>query len=206
MSLFDFPNCDAAIAETLCQEQTSDDDSPGLLLAHYTIFRCASPPTITLADYVARLVRLTHPTIEAQLISVIYLMRLLRTAQDRRMYMKLNTRTVHRLFCTCLLLALKFWDERNLRAREFAVFAKITNVKELVMQELIALKIVDYRLTVTMEELVAARLFVTKKHRSFTSSLLYLSFHGDPLLVRLIYLAKEEDNERERAMGEIVEI
>lgn len=208
MSLLDFPHCASCIAKTFDQDKHKDvPETDGPFHIYYQVFRCKAIPTITLTQYFTNLVKRTHPTVEAMLHAVVYLHRLTQFSTDKRRMtppLYLNAHTIHRLLCTCLLLALKYIDERNISAIDYAPAANITQVKEVVLQEKCALEMLEYRLHVSMEELVAAQLYVTGKNGSFTSALLSIAYYPNAVYLKIMYAINAERDTRERAVGVLI--
>lgn len=205
MSLLDFKSndeCAALIGKTFDQDNMKEVPEIPPFHLFYTVFRCKAVPPISLTDYVTGLVRRMGPSTEALLLSVIYLHRLTSFKNAQNPQLHLNARTVHRLFSTCLLLALKYMDERSITATNYAKSSG-AQLREVLMQERCALFILDYRLNATLEELVAARLYITGKNGSFISALLSTAYYPDTTYLKIVYAINAERDERERAVGVI---
>lgn len=207
MSLLDFKSneeCAALIGKTYNQDSVKEVIEIPPFNLFYTVFRCKAVPTISLADYFTGLVRRLGASTEALLLSVIYLHRLTSFKNAQNPQLHLNARTVHRLLSTSFLLALKYIDERNIRASDYGKVSGC-QLRETLMQERCALHILDYRMQASLEELVAARLFITGKNGSFISALLSVSYYPDKIYLKIMYAINAERDERERAQGIIME-
>mmetsp|Transcript_17158 Transcript_17158/g.19133 ORF Transcript_17158/g.19133 Transcript_17158/m.19133 type:complete len:234 (+) Transcript_17158:56-757(+) len=88
-----------------------------------SVFHQSQKPQIELVAYMQRFVRYTTVNDEVFLVSLIYLKRFL-TKNSRFV---LNEHSVHRLFLTCVLAALKFWVDGDCRYG-FNYFSRVAGV------------------------------------------------------------------------------
>lgn len=112
-----------------------------------TPFHALRAPSVTPSNYLARLVRHSHCSRSAFVTALLYMDR----AAARAPELQLNEYNVHRLLLTCVLLATKYHDDILYDSVHFAYVGGV-DLAELNKLELTMLKLLDYRLFVSVEE------------------------------------------------------
>lgn len=114
-----------AIADTL--DVLSLRNSVELSTERITLFHALKISSMSLWDYIARIFRLSFISIEASIIALIYLNRIMHYVSD----LKINPYTAHRLTITAFLLAAKFFDDQFLSNASYAKIGGIPTGSEM---------------------------------------------------------------------------
>ena len=111
------------------------------------MFQCKSAPTMSVKDYLSRIVNHSGISGESLILSMVHLSRFYRLLPT----FPVNVLTIHRLLLVSVLISAKFFDDAFLNN---ACYAKIGGVetKEMNMLELEFLFLLDFKVFVTTEE------------------------------------------------------
>lgn len=112
-----------------------------------TCFHAAQLPEISIADYLARLVRWFKCSDGCLVMSLVYIDRVVKTCPE----VVVSPWSVHRLLVTSLVLAAKFWDDDFYSNRHYAGVGGV-KLQELNSLEARFLGLIGWRLTVSPEE------------------------------------------------------
>eukprot|EP00434_Breviolum_minutum_P039104 symbB.v1.2.034711.t1/scaffold4531.1/size38407/1 len=113
-----------------------------------TCFDSPNVPPITLRDYLTRLWRYMHCSIECYVTALAYIDRL------QQKDLKVGVRNVHTVFLGCLVVAAKFHDDAY---RSNTYYARVGGVtaKSLYFVETETIKLLDWKAKVTVEEFLS---------------------------------------------------
>lgn len=108
-------------------------------------FQSAQVPAISLPDFMRRIVSYVHCSPSALVIALLYVERLLNCTSQ---VLRLTEFTVHRIYITALVLAVKMLDDRVFSASHYARVGGIPSVTELTRMELTFMHFIEFRLHV----------------------------------------------------------
>ena len=117
-------------------KNTADDHTTAL-----TRFFAARPPAICIENYARRLANQSKCSHQCFILAIIYVDRLVARG------MMVNSRSVHRILLTCLLIAIKFLDDDLFDNQSFSKFGGISN-SELNSLEVELLDFLEYDIVV----------------------------------------------------------
>lgn len=152
---FNLVNAPAALTATLSavlQAQVSRNDTlPPTPLHSMTVFHALEPPSISVADYVARVSKYVFCSEACLVAARAYVAR----CTERIPCLSLTSLTVHRLFITAVVLACKYHDDLSYNLTYYAKVGGLP-AKELANLELHMLRALDFRLDVSVTQFTEA--------------------------------------------------
>jgi len=110
-------------------------------------FHALSPTTISVADYLQRMLKYMYCSDECYVLALIYLDRI----HERVTWLEVNSRSIHRLFLTGVVVAAKFFEDKYYKNSYYCKVGGITN-RELNNLEYNFLRYLDFSLYVSHED------------------------------------------------------
>lgn len=125
----------------------AEADRAELASTHCSSFHASSPPVISVADYLQRLLRYMYCSDECYVLALIYLDRI----RERTTWLEVNSRSIHRLFLTGVVVAAKFFEDKYYKNSYYCKVGGISN-QELNSLEYNFLRYLDFNLYVSEDE------------------------------------------------------
>lgn len=116
----------------------------GLLITPFTSLRT---PSISMNDYICRVLKYIRCSDTSLILSLIYIKRL----SDKYGSEFYNRYSFHRIYITSILVAAKFIDDKFYNNKYYAIVGGITS-KEITELEICILKCLNFNLNVTLDE------------------------------------------------------
>lgn len=114
---------------------------------HVSSFHATTPPSISVAEYLQRMLKYMYCSDECYVLALIYLDRI----RERAAWLEINSRSIHRLFLTGVVVAAKFFEDKYYKNSYYCRVGGITN-QELNSLEHHFLRYLEFNLYVSQEE------------------------------------------------------
>ena len=115
--------------------------------AHTSSFHSTSPTSISVADYLERMLKFMYCSDECYVLALIYLDRI----HERTAWLEVNSNSIHRLFLTGVVIAAKFFEDKYYKNSYYCKVGGISN-QELNRLEYHFLRYLDFNLYVSHDE------------------------------------------------------
>lgn len=110
-------------------------------------FHASSPTSISVTDYLQRMLKYMYCSDECYVLALIYLDRI----HERTTWLEVNSRSIHRLFLTGVVVAAKFFEDKYYKNSYYCKVGGISN-QELNSLEYHFLRYLDFNLYVSHED------------------------------------------------------